>query len=66
MPRSTAKDLERREKTRRVQEEYPLPKPDDSIKDVDVLNTDAVILEGVFHLAQLEAVVAHMKALRGP
>lgn len=66
MPRSTPKDLERREKVRRVQQDFPLPKPDDSIKDVDVLNTDAVILEGLFDLEQLEAIVRHMKALREP
>ena len=65
MPRSTAKDLERREKTRRVQEEYPLPSGE-SIQEVDVLNTDAVLLEGLFDLEQLESIVRHMRALREP
>ncbi|MDM0066767.1 hypothetical protein [Variovorax sp. J31P207] len=43
-------------------EEFPLPKIEGAIKELDVLNTGSAILNGVFDLAQLEATVAHMNA----
>ena len=68
MPRKPPdpKRIARRNHEVRVAEEFPLPKVEGSIKELDVLNTGAVILKGVFDLAQLEAIVAHMKALGAP
>lgn len=66
MPRKPPdpKRIARRNREIQVAEDHPLPKVEGAIKELDVLNTDAGLLDGVFDLAQLEAVVAHMRALR--
>ena len=49
--------------TRRSRKRPVTPDAQANRKELDVLNTGAVILNGVFDLSQLEAIVAHMKAL---
>lgn len=49
-----------------MKEEYPLPKIEGVIKDLDVLSTSIAFLHGAFTRDELEMVLAHMKALERP
>lgn len=69
MPRRRPLDreqIERRDHVLRVKEEYPLPKIEGVIKDIDVLSTSIAFLHGAFKRDELEMILAHMKALERP